>query len=81
MRKSEKFLIEDNNSLYLKKQKEENIKYKRYIYLEQKYENWNNIYKMGIYNFIAKLIKQKMIIYIEIRITMNKIKNIYNELL
>lgn len=81
MRKSEKFLIEDNNSLYLKKQKEENIKYKRYIYLEQKYENWNNIYKMGIYNFIAKLIKQKMIIYIEIRITMNNIKNIYNELL
>ena len=81
MRKSEKFLIEDNNSLYLKKQKEENIKYKRYIYLEQKYENWNNIYKMGIYNFIAKLIKQKMIIYIEIRITMNNIKNIYNKLL
>ena len=79
MRKSEKFLIEDNNSLYLKKQKEENIKYKRYIYLEQKYENWKNIYKMGIYNFIAKLIKQKMIIYIEIRITMNNIKNIYNE--
>ena len=34
-----------------------------------------------MYVQIGKQIKQNMLIYIEIRITMNNIKNIYNELL
>ena len=41
----------------------------------------NIFFNFRICVIIAKLIKQKMIIYIEIRITMNNIKNIYNELL